>query len=146
MADRSHSDGGRVGRRSLLRSGESRCVPAGSAFTAVHFIAGAGEVVSDARRDELLTLVPLAVTLVGVVAHPSVGDDVVALGEPLGSLLSSTAIRDEIVEGRLQLREGVVGLLAVVLDPLPKVVDAYLPTGRLLFFLSHQRLLQSSNP
>src|SRR5690625_1291220 len=72
---------------------------------------------TDASRDELFALVPLAVPLVGVVAHPASGDDVVALGQTLRPLLGGTAIRDEVVEGRLQLREGVVGFLAVVLDP-----------------------------
>src|SRR5690625_1402743 len=72
---------------------------------------------TDASRDELFALVPLAVPLVGVVAHPASGDDVVALGQTLSPLLGRTAIRDEVVEGRLQLREGVVGFLAVVLNP-----------------------------
>ena len=90
MADRSHSDGKvALDGAPPLRSTQRRCVAAGSAFAPVHLVAGPGEVVTDARGDELIASYHGRCGL-DWQSHPSVGDDVVAPAKPLGVLSSGT--------------------------------------------------------
>lgn len=66
--------------------------------SAVHVVVGAGEVVADLAGDELaaLDLVPFGV-FVRVVAYVALGDEVVALGEPLVGVLGGAAVGHKVV-------------------------------------------------
>src|SRR5690625_952893 len=87
--------------RSTRLRGEGVASPAGVGRGASYLVPRARRVVAGASCDELLTFVALSVALVGVLPYTAVGDDVVALGDPLGPLLGRPAICDEVVEGGL---------------------------------------------
>src|SRR5690606_7225146 len=84
-------------RGGLLRHGRL-------AAGAVDVVAGAGEVVADSLRHELLGLDYLALRRGPVVlTDVALGDELVTLGEASVSAFSGLAERDEVVEGRLGL-------------------------------------------
>ena len=81
--------------------------------------------VSDAPGDELLAGLGLTVAIDLVLVDVARGHEVVADLELGVRALSGLGVGDEVVEGRVQLREAAVGLLAVVLD-----ADAGVEAGR----------------
>src|SRR5690606_17660674 len=86
-------EGGRVPLR--------RC----AAWGAVNLITGAGGVVTDLLGHELLALDRLAVALVVDLAGVALGDEVVALGEPVMRVFGRPAEHHQMVIGRLGLGE-----------------------------------------
>src|SRR5690606_38810039 len=91
-------------RRLLLRGGTA------GAGTAVDVVAGAGGVVADLLGDELLTLNGLPVALVLERVRVALGDEAVALGEPVVRTLGGGAVGHEVVERGLQLGERTIRL------------------------------------